>query len=101
MRADFLNFFVIARRARLPLATLLAGTVLATYAQTPDLPAAAESTAPASRIGPPVSAVPLATSPEASTPAKGSTTLTLPKPVAKPSEAPALAPLTPVPAPRG
>lgn len=78
---------------------LLAGAAVV-QAQTPGLPAAAEPTAPASKIGPPVPVTPLAISPVPSTPLTGSVTLTLPQTTTDPSGT-TLPTIKPVLAPRG
>ncbi|MEO6017883.1 MAG: hypothetical protein ABIP46_11555 [Polaromonas sp.] len=83
-------------RALLAAAVMACG-LAAVQAQTPGLPAAAESAAPASKIGPPV---PLMTSPVPTTPMRGSTTLTLPQTTTDPSGT-TLPPIKPAPAPRG
>ncbi|MES2413044.1 MAG: hypothetical protein V4614_04535 [Pseudomonadota bacterium] len=68
-------------------------------AQTPGLPAAAEPTAPASKIGPPVPVAPkLSATPLPTTP-RMSTTMTLPKSPTDPSRT-TVPPLTPASAPR-
>lgn len=88
------------RRATSPalaLSLLMAGTFV--LAQTPGTPAAAESSAPPSRIGPPVPAVPLSTTPARSTPLR-STTMSLPRTPTDPSGT-TIPDLTPAPAPRG
>ena len=78
---------------------LVAGAAVV-QAQTPGLPAAAEPTAPASMIGPPVPVTPLAISPVPSAPLTGSVTLTLPQTTTDPSGT-TLPTIKPVPAPRG
>lgn len=85
---------------RILLAAVFTCGVAAVQAQTPDLPAAAEPTAPASKIGPPVPIVPLLISPVPTTPMRGSTTLTLPETTTDPSGT-TLPLFKPVPALRG
>lgn len=89
-------FVVLAAIAAMGIGSLCMG-------QTPGLPAAAEPTAPASRIGPPVlppSAVvpPLSTTPSRTTPLR-STTMTLPKTPTDTSGT-TVPPLTPASSPR-
>lgn len=88
------------RIALLALGLWLTSGASVSLAQTPGLPAAAEPTAPASTIGPPVQPAPVTTTPASSTPSGASATTTLP-PMPMERARPASAPTTPVPAPRG
>lgn len=87
-----------------PLAAAAAlGTAALCSAQTPGLPAAAEPTAPASRIGPPVTTPSTVTpqlraTPSRTTPLRSST-MTLPRTPTDPSRT-TVPPLTPASAPR-
>lgn len=98
--ANVVSLSCLQWRARLLPAAALVCMGFAAYAQTPDLPAAAEPTAPASHVGPPVPLAPLVTSPVPSTPLRDSTTMTLPLTTTDPSGT-TLPTIKPVPAPQG
>jgi hypothetical protein len=83
--------------------TIAAGALMlagACFAQTPGLPAAAEPTAPASRIGPPVPGVPVLSNTPLRTTPKTSGTLTLPRTPTDPTGT-TVPPLTPASGTRG
>ena len=98
--ANLVSLSRYERRARLLMAAALVCTDLAAQAQSPDLPAAAEPSAPASRLGPPVPLGSMVVSPVPSTPLRDSTTMTLPRATTDPSGT-TLPPIKPVPAPQG
>ncbi|MES2509175.1 MAG: hypothetical protein V4625_04560 [Pseudomonadota bacterium] len=83
-------------RAAVAVIVTVAGVCMA---QTPGLPAAAEPTAPASRIGPPVTTSPPLTATPSRTTPLGSATMTLPKTPTDPSRT-TVPPMTPASAPR-